>query len=341
MKKIIIPFLLLFVSTFVSCLDIGGELPPPPISSAVVVFPFDNDNAQLTQQQEDMVNALIQSRIALYFVRTIDGDGAKQATEINNLIATGVVPPFMIIMTTDAYSVDVSAALKKYKSMGGKILAYDRLPQNSTDIDGFISASYQKIGNLQSQALDGLADGSRVEILSGPQYDNNAKTLFDGAYESIGKKISQGKLLCPSGKSTYEDTKVKSWGKEDAFVAMRDILKAHYKSPDMPAAVLAGSDAQAAGVVLALQEHYPQITQYPIITGMNNTEKALARLVLGTQTMTVDCGTSELVSESVKVILAWATKQSYDFPSTVITPVATVPYKNITSIKAIYKKDLK
>ncbi|MEG0655622.1 MAG: substrate-binding domain-containing protein [Mucinivorans sp.] len=339
MKKIIFSILALVALSFSLTACFPNKAPEPPIGSVAVVFPSDESNTHWKDEHSYLMQYLQTLNFATYYGLAPENDAKTQAEQIRYMKDHKV--QFMIFCTVDAYSNEIASALEEYVSGGGKILAFDRLQQNALRIDALVSVSYKAIGALQYKALEALPRGSKVEMISGPKYDNNASVLFDAASELVVDNIKMEKWICPSGQKDYAKTKADSWSSDDAYRSMKSVLSAFYPNNTMPDAVLVSNDAQAKGVINALRDHNPTIGKFPIITGMNCDQEALQNIMAGRQTMSINRNVIGYMKEVLDIVAAWAKGQQVELPTRVVNQIgATVPYKEVQDVTAIYAKDV-
>lgn len=339
MKKILISLtslLLIFLSSCFPTVEQG-----PPIGSVGVLFPMDDENPRWLEEYDVLRQFLASQNYAVYYARTKENDGVQQAEMIRQIDEI-YKAQFIILATVDAYSTQINDALANFVGRGGRVILYDRLQQNTNAVEVLISNSYMAIGQLQYAALAKLPAGSKVEMIAGPTYDNNAKTLYAGAYESLSGQLISGNWTCPSNKTEYENVRMESWSKDAAFERMKTVLKEHYADKSFPDAILVSNDTQASGVIDALKAHNTGATKLPIITGMDNTDAAWLRIRLGEQTMTVFKNPAAMIQKSSDILSQMLKGESLS-PSHgyVNNGAAEVPYFEIGDLKAVYLEDIK
>lgn len=339
MKKILISLTSLLLIFLSSCFPTVEQA--PPIGSVGVLFPLDDENTRWLEEYDVLRQFLASQNYAVYFARTKENDGVQQAEMIRQVDEIYKVQ-YIILATVDAYSTQINDALANFVGRGGRVILYDRLQQNTAAVEVLISNSYMAIGELQYTALANLPMGSKVEMIAGPTYDNNAKTLYAGAYESLSAQLISGNWTCPSNKTEYKDVKMESWSKDAAFERMKAILTEHYADKSFPDAVLVGNDTQASGVIDALKAHNTGATKLPIITGLDNTNAAWARIKGNEQTMTVFKNPAAIIKK-VSELLSQMLKGESLSPSHgyVNNGAAEVPYFEIGDLKAVYLEDIK
>lgn len=310
----------------------------PPIGSVAVVFPSEISNTHWSEEQNVMINYFTALNLEVYYSRAADGDGALQAKQIKQMQDWGVKN--MVLVSSDTYSQAIIDALDAYVAAGGRVICYDRLQQNSSSVLAYVSSSYKTIGEMQITAFDKFVQGYKIEMISGPAYDVNAKTMFESASKVFSPFLSSGTWICPSGRTTYEQTKIDDWSKDKAYEYTKALLSAHYQSKPLPDAMLVANDALAAGVVQAIKEHSPDLVKFPIITGLDNSEDAWKRIVLGEQTMTIYKNVPSATDELGAMLVKLVNNQTITSTKSVFNGSIQVPYLEISGLKAIYKQDI-
>lgn len=339
MNKLISSIFALVLLSFGMSSCFPTENREPPIASVSVMFPSDDNNAHWKDEQSTMINYLSSLNFAVYYAVAKDGDGAEQAKQIKQMQDWAV--EYIVLASVDTYSQQINDALTAYVAAGGKVICYDRLQQHTATISAYVSSSYRAIGELQATAILSLPAASKVEIVSGPSYDVNAKTIFSGVSGFSDSYINSGTWVCPSGNTTYEKTKMADWGKDEAYRYAKNIFSTYYPSQTLPDAMLVANDAQAAGVLQAIEEHNPTLTKYPLITGLDCTEAALVRIVNDRQTMTVAKDLANFIVETSSVLNKMVKKQTIITSKNMSNGLIDVPYIEVEGLKAIYKKDIK
>ena len=325
-----------------AALLIGGCAPStpytPPIGTVAIAFCTDEINNEVWQEELNyLADAFATRNYTVFTINVKDGDTTAMAAYLKQLIP--YAPESMIFASPDSYSTTVAKALDELATAcKTKILCYNRLQYGASSISGWVAPDYRAAGALQFDAAKGLADGSKIEILSGPTTDNTAFLLFEGAFAGIEAKLATGAWTIPSGADTYAKTALKDWSKSKAYERMRAVLETYYADGSMPAAIVAASDAYAAGALEALTLLRPGQT-LPVITGFGNTEGSWMRIAYGQQTMTVDPNTKKCVDTAIEVLEAWHKKSEYMFSSSTDNNSKMVPTQIVTPVTAYYKKD--
>lgn len=342
MKKHILFLILAFSLTLASCFPRDNsekDGPDQPTGYVAVLLPIDADaSSSRWQTERDVImSTFVNYNYTVAYGWAKDGDADAQVKYIDDLITEKC--PLLLIASVDTYSQKISDALDRFSKAGGKIVCYDRIQQNCTSIDAAVSASYSEMGYLQSTSCRNLQQGSAIEFLAGPKYDNTAHELFAGVMANFQDKLNTGFFTCPSGNTTYEQVSQKDWTRDEAYLYMINILKKHYPNGGMPSAIIAANDTQAAGVADAISEHVATET-FPIITGLNKTPSALRQILIGRQTMTISRNETSMMAKTIAVIDTWAHNEILTTKQTINNGVKNIPYIEIQDLKYIDKNNI-
>lgn len=216
-----------------------------------------------------------------------EGSAETQIRQIEEMIEAGV--DALIIAPLDGEA--LTDVLEKAAAAGIKIINYDRLIYDTPNIEVFCGVDNFEVGYLQAsyiaEALD-LADEENdeiynIEIFAGSSDDPNAYEVYDGLMSILGEYIESGKLNVLSSEIEFDDVSVYGWLKDTAYDRMMRILGEYYADEKLDA-VLACNDSIASGIIAAVEESG---FDYPILTGQDGDEAAVANIIDGKQSMTI------------------------------------------------------
>ena len=217
-----------------------------------------------------------------------DNDTDQQNNDIQAMIADGV--NLLIIAAIDGDS--LSQTLADAKAAGIPVIAYDRLIMNTDAVSYYVSFDNYTVGVLQGEFvkqqldLDNAAGPFNIEFTAGDPADNNAGFFFNGAYDTLKPYIDEGKLVVPSGKTTFEQVATPSWSTDTALENMQNTLASYYSDGTILDVALCSNDSTALGVAQAITTDYAG-GNTPIVTGQDGDIANLRNIVDGIQTMTV------------------------------------------------------
>ncbi|MER8044441.1 substrate-binding domain-containing protein [Streptomyces sp. NPDC094032] len=191
-----------------------------------------------------------------------------QQQQVNTALAKG--DKVLILDAVDAKS--IQSSVQKAHDAGVKVVSYDRLAQGP--VDSYVSYDNREVGRLQGKALlDALgakAQSGEIVMHNGSPTDPNAAEFKAGAHSVLDGKVKIGKEY---------DTP--NWDPNNANQQMSGAISALGK--DKIVGVYSANDGLAAGISTALQAagmHVP-------LTGQDAQLDAIQRILLGTQTITV------------------------------------------------------
>ena len=237
-----------------------------------------------------------------------DNDSNQQNNDIQAMIADGV--DVLIIAAIDGET--LTQTLADAKSAGIPVIAYDRLIMNTDAVSYYVSFDNYTVGVLQGTFvkealnLDSAAGPFNIEFTAGDPADNNAGYFFNGAFDTLKPYIDSGKLVIPSGKTTFEQVATPSWSTDTALENMQNTLASYYSGGTILDVALCSNDSTAFGVAQAITSDYAG-GNAPIVTGQDGDIANLRNIVDGIQTMTVYKNVSDeagVTLELAKAILA-------------------------------------
>ncbi|MCK9604413.1 MAG: substrate-binding domain-containing protein [Candidatus Omnitrophica bacterium] len=255
-----------------------------------------------------------------------DNDAAKQMSQCENLLASGI--DILILAPHDATS--ASAIVDNAHKYGVKVISYDRLVLDA-DVDLYVSFDNVQVGRLQGEYLTKLVPKGRYVILGGAPTDNNAKLFKQGAMEIIQPFVDKGDI------KIVMDQWITDWQPTVAMNLIQNALTANDNKID---AVLAPNDNTAGGVIQAL-EQVGLAGKIPV-TGQDSEVTAAKRIVQGKQAMTVFKDTRLLATDAMQAAVKMVKGENpgvdtkinnnkIDVPTILVSPVI-VDKNNIDAV---------
>jgi putative multiple sugar transport system substrate-binding protein len=209
---------------------------------------------------------------------------------------------------------------------GVKVIAYDRLINNSPNVDYYVTFDNNKVGVQQGTSLLtglGILDAAgketgekgpfNIELFAGSPDDNNATFFFDGAMSVLQPYIDKGVLKVPSGQTEFTQAAIQQWQLKTAQDRMETILNGFYaKGGTKLDGVLSPYDGLSRGILNATKSAG---IDNPIVTGQD-AEKPSDKLILdGVQYSTIFKDTRKLgdtAADMVDKILSGQTPEVND-----------------------------
>lgn len=249
-----------------------------------------------------------------------DDKPAQQNADIENMVNNNA----KVVVVASKDGTAVGPAVEKARDAGAKVIAYDRLIMNTDAVDYYATFQLEQVGVLEANYIIdklGLKDGAKgpfnIELFTGSPDDNNAKYFFKGAWDLLQPYFKSGQLVSPSrhGGGVTKDFKlsqwqaisVQSWKTEQAQKDMESILDSTYAHGEKLDAVLSPYDGITMGVINAIEAKRPDMKPgtdtWPVMTGQDAMEIAIANIAAGKQAETVFKNVNELADAVYKMVV--------------------------------------
>jgi len=271
----------------------------------------------------DYMVAQAKSLGAEVFSTSADGDEKQQISQIDNMLTKGIDVLIVIPVNSKALSSAVEACHKD----GVKVIAYDRIIENS-DLDYYITFDMLGVGKLQAEYLTKLVPKGKYYFLNGPKEDNNAQLFRQGQMQVMQAKIDSGDI------TVVGDQWADGWLPENAMKLTENILTANNNQID---AILDANDSTASGAIQALKEQ--NLAGKIPITGQDADLAACKSIVAGDQTMSVYKPLSKLAAAAVKLAFDVALGNKIDTNTTYPNGQKDVPSINLP-VTAVDKNNM-
>lgn len=228
---------------------------------------FDSFVIERWQRDRDVFVSAAKELGAEVNVQNANGDLEKQKEQIEYFVKKNVDVIVIICIDSDG----LKEPLQKAKDAGIRIIAYDRLLNNS-DIDLYITFDNEMVGTLMGRALidNGLSGGS-VIMLGGSPTDSNVPIVEKGF----------GAVMEEYGVTVLDSIHADGWRAETAAEYIYD----HEEMVSRANAIMCGNDNLAGQAIRALSEK--RMAGSIMVTGQDAELEACQRIVEGTQLMTV------------------------------------------------------
>ncbi len=204
-------------------------------------------------------------------------DANAQVSQVEAALTNGA----KVIVLDPVDSNAAGALADKAKAQGVPVIAYDRLINNSSAVNYYISFDNARVGQLQGQSLITALNSSgksnpQIVMINGSPTDNNAKLFKQGAHSVFDPLVSAGKLTIAKEYDTPD------WSPDQAQNEMQQALTALGNKVD---GVYAANDGTAGGAIAAMKS--AGISPLPPVTGQDAELAGIQRIVIGEQYMTV------------------------------------------------------
>ncbi|MEG0456561.1 MAG: substrate-binding domain-containing protein [Oscillospiraceae bacterium] len=207
-----------------------------------------------------------------------------------------------VLILTPRDATKVKEILDYAKQKNVYVINYSRVVTGET-VDLFVGYDSGRLGQRLGQFITEMVDKGDYIILSGPENDNNAKLIYDGAMAYINPIKSNINILL--------DASVPNWSVDEAKTMVFNAIKANNNKID---AILAPNDKLAGACVQALKDL--GVTSNVVITGMDAELEALKRIAAGTQSATIQMDIKELAETAINEAVNLATNKPINVNAT-------------------------
>lgn len=234
-----------------------------------------------------------------------EDDVQAQVSQIENMIATGA--NCLVVASIDSSA--LVNVLKQAKDAEIPVIAYDRLLMDTDAVSYYASFDNEGVGTaigeyiVKKADLDNATEPQTIEFFMGSPDDNNAVLLHKGVMGVLQKYLDDGKLVCKSGRTSFEDTCILRWSQETAQQNCENYLSGFYADEDLDIACSA-FDGFAYGIKAALEGAGYTDANWPIITGQDAEVMAVKNITSGKQTMSIFKDTGLLADKCVTMVEA-------------------------------------
>jgi putative multiple sugar transport system substrate-binding protein len=232
------------------------------------------------------------------------GTAAEQANQVSSMNTKGA--KVLIIGAYDGKQ--LGSQVKTAHDNGAKVIAYDRIIQDTKNVDYYVAYDNEKVGELQGQALlDGMkarypdAKTYNIELFSGSATDPNAKVFFDGAMKILQPKIDAGTVKVVSGQTAITQTATPDWKAENAQTRMDTLLAGNYSSTELNG-VLSPNDTLARAIITSIKAAGKATPIMPVVTGQDSEAASIPLIMTGEQYSTINKDTTKLVDQAVAMV---------------------------------------
>lgn len=275
------------------------------------------------QHDRDFFKAKAEELGAEVIVQSADGDEAKQLSQIQNMLSQNIDVLVIIAINSDSLSTVVEQAKKE----GVKVVAYDRLINNS-EIDAYVSFDNVRVGEMQAQALVDLKGEGNYFLMGGSPTDNNAKMFREGQMNIIQPLVDSGKI------KIVGDQWADNWDANEALKIMENALTANKNKIDV---VVASNDNTAGGAIQALEAQ--NLAGKVLISGQDADLAGVQRIAEGLQTMTVYKPIKTIAEKTAEVSVQLGQGEKVEADEKVNNGMMDVPYIMLDPV-SIEKDDI-
>ncbi len=227
---------------------------------------------------------------AKVMVSVADNDQRKQIAQAEGMIKDGAQVLIVVSINQDESAKIVELAHES----DVKVIAYDRMI-NGCDLDYYISTNSTRVGEMQASCLTSLRPKGKYALIGGSKYDNNAMRLFIGQMNVLQPFMERGDIQV-----AYSEFS-ESWTASEGALHTNMALD---QNPDTLAAIIAGSDAIADGVLATLKER--GLEGKILVAGQDADLANVKAIMNGTQTCTIMKPIKEMSALTAELALSLA-----------------------------------
>lgn len=295
MKRFVVVLCVLYLLCMSGCNKVESEdatLAEEKESKIQIGMSFDSFVIERWQRDRDVFVSTAKELGAEVNVQNANGDAKEQVAQIEYFIRKKM--DVIVIICID--SNELRSVVKKAKNAGIKVIAYDRMI-NESDVDLFISFDNEMVGAMMAKSLVGEGlEKKKVIMICGPTTDNNVfyvDTGFRGVMDKEEVEI-------------LDVTNCDGWKAElggDYVYANMDLI-------EQADGIMCGNDSVATQVVRALAEK--RLAGKIYVVGQDADLEACQRIVEGTQVMTVYKPVEKLAQAAAEYAIKLATNVPID-----------------------------
>lgn len=242
-----------------------------------------------------------------------ENDVPTQVAQLETMIADGA--DALVIGSIDG--VALKGVLAEAAAADIPVIAYDRLINESPDVDYYATFDNARVGLQQAtQLLQGLgvvdAAGEptgktgpfNVELFAGSTDDNNATVFYQGAMQVLQPYLDSGVLVVPSGETDFTTIAIDAWDPKNAAARMATLLPAY--ADRRLDGVLSPYDGISIAIIEAAKgAGYGTPAQpLPVVTGQDAELASAKSIGAGEQYGTVYKDTRQLAEVAVSMVRA-------------------------------------
>ena len=247
-------------------------------------------------------------------VQNANGDADEQASQIEYLIDKGM--DVLVIVAVDGTDDALASAIKRAHSKGIKVLAYDRIIQNS-NVDLYASFDNEEVGQLMAEnVISQIPANGKIAALYGSPADYNVVLVEKGIK----------KVLADTNVELVYENYADNWKAEYAYDQMNECIDTVGKVD----AVICGNDGLAAMAFKSLSEH--RMADDVCLVGQDADIDACQRIVEGNQYMTVYKSIDQLAKQSAQYAVMLAEDTDLDLTETFNDGTYDVPYLKLEPV---------
>ena len=170
-------------------------------------------------------------------IQFAEDDPKQQAAQMESFVQEKA--DCIIVVPID--SKELTAAAEEAKKAEIPVIAYDRLLMDTDAIYYYATFDHKGVGRMIGQKIErqaGLEDLSNgayktIEFFMGDQEDSDSNLIYQGLMEVLQPYLDDGRLICKSGRTSFEDTSISEWSQETAREWCKNYLAGYYTDEEL------------------------------------------------------------------------------------------------------------
>ncbi|MCU6732333.1 sugar-binding protein [Diplocloster agilis] len=237
-------------------------------------------------KEGDIISEMLQAEGYSVDVQYAEDDVQTQISQIENLINSGA--DCLVITAVDNSA--LTNVLQTAADMGIAVIAYDRLINQTENVDYFVTFDNVKVGEssarkvLEMLDVENRTEPINMEIFTGDSADANSATFYTGVMNVLQEYLDNGKVAVPSGQTALEQVGIDGWSQENALARMENILSGYYSDGTKLDAVIGPADAFTYAYVSAFESAGYKVGENWPITGGQDAEVMCVKNILAGKT---------------------------------------------------------
>ena len=256
-----------------------------------------------------------------------NADQAQQNQQIQSFLTQGAKA-----LIVGSINTGVNSVIREAARDGVIVIAYDRIIQQSSDYNYYITFNNYKVGTLQGQAIETAlnlkaataAAPKYITLFAGSPTDDNANFFFNGAMDVLNPYIDKGvlKVVGPyprqaADKANFQRIATENWSGPLAKTRMENLLSRDAKSVTLDA-VLAPNDILARAIIEACKADAKYRAKLPVVTGQDAEFASIMSIKSGEQYATVFKDTNKLAEAAILLADQLLKGQTPNIPGAVV-----------------------
>lgn len=240
-----------------------------------------------------------------------DQDLETQLKQLNEVLGQGISTFIIDPVDCYAFAETLKNAVEE-SEVKLKFFSFDDLIMDTNQLSYYVTFDRRSIGHQAAEriikdfGLEKMEDGAEpitIEFLMGSLDDMSALFYYNGMMELLQPYMESGKLVCKSGKTSFQQTGILREDEMQAKKRLSEILKEFYpeSAPDI---LVTGFDAAVCAVQKTLEDagFLPGTENWPYLTGFGAQAEAVRDIAEGRVKFSMFLDRRTLVQKCVDMV---------------------------------------